>query len=88
MSRKGRFLTQRAGIALWAQFMPGEWSLEYTCQVWFGSVYEQPRNNNFKKMGRQCRFSAQRAEIALWAQFMPGEWSLEYTCQVCFGSVH
>ena len=38
MDRKGRFLAQRAAIALWAQLMPGEWSLEYTCQVWFGLV--------------------------------------------------
>ena len=42
MGRKGR-------IALWAQLIPGEWSLEYTCQVWFGSVYEQPRNSNLNK---------------------------------------
>ena len=88
MGRKGRFSSRRAGISLWAQLMPGEWSLEYTCQVWFGSVNEQPINNNFKKIGQKGRFSAQRAGITLWAQLMPGEWSLEYICRVWFGSVY
>ena len=39
MDRKGCFSAQMAGIALWAQLLPGEWSLEYTFQVWFGSVH-------------------------------------------------
>ena len=60
MGRKGRFSAQMARISLWAQLMPGEWSLEYTCQVWFGSVYEQPRNNNFKKMGQNGPFLGPR----------------------------
>ena len=73
MGQKGRFSAQRAGIALWAQLMLGEWSLDYTSQVWFGSVYEQPRKSNFLKMGREGRLLAQRAMISLWAQLMPAE---------------
>ena len=56
MGRKGCLSAQMAGIALWAHLMPGEWSLEYTCQVWFGSVYEQPRNSNFLKIGPRGPF--------------------------------